>query len=50
LKIGSGGSFVINNYPVHIQMMDYFYVFITVIVIGYFAAWYPVRQIKGKNL
>jgi len=50
LKIGSGGSFVINNYPVHIQLMDYVYVFLTVIVIGYFAAWYPVRQIKGKNL
>jgi len=50
LKIGAAGSFVINDYPVHIQLMDYVYVFFTVIIIGYFAAWYPVRQIKGKNL
>ncbi len=50
LKIGSEGSFVVNEYPVDIQLLDYIYVFFTVIIIGYFAAWYPVRQIKGKNL
>jgi lipoprotein-releasing system permease protein len=50
LKIGSGDSFVINEYPVHMQSMDYFYVFCTVLLIGILASWYPVRQIKLKNM
>jgi len=49
LKIGSGDNFVVNDYPVHIQYMDYFYVFITVVFIGFLASWYPVRQINKSN-
>jgi len=30
--------------------MDFIYVFITVITIGFIAAWYPVRQISKKYL
>ncbi len=44
VRLGSGnGGFIINAYPVQMQMLDFVYVFVTVFVIGLFAAWYPVR-------
>ena len=45
-----GGSFVVDAYPVQLRLMDFIYVFITVITIGFIAAWYPVRQISKKYL
>jgi len=48
VKLGSGGSFIIENYPVTMKSADFIYVFITVMVIGTFAAWYPVRYITRK--
>lgn len=48
LKLGSSGSFIIDNYPVAIQGLDIIYVFIAVMLIGLFAAWYPVRYITKK--
>lgn len=44
------GSFVVNAYPVMLQAMDFVYVFLTVFVIGYFAAWLPVKRISRKYL
>jgi lipoprotein-releasing system permease protein len=49
LEAGSG-SFVIDAYPVKMQVKDFMYVFLTVLAIGYAAAWYPVRQISRKYL
>ncbi len=44
VRLGSGnGGFIINAYPVQMQLLDFVYVFITVFVIGLLAAWYPVR-------
>jgi lipoprotein-releasing system permease protein len=40
-----GGSFLISAYPVLMKFSDFFYVFITVSLIGFFAAWIPVRNI-----
>jgi lipoprotein-releasing system permease protein len=42
-----GGSFLISAYPVLMKFSDFFYVFITVSLIGLLAAWVPVRNI-GK--
>ena len=42
-----GGSFLISAYPVLMQWQDFFFVFITVSVIGMMAAWIPVRN-TGK--
>lgn len=51
LKLGQeGGSFIIDAYPVVVQGMDFVYVFLTVFVIAYFAAWLPVRRISKKYL
>lgn len=48
VKLGSSGAFIIENYPVLIKFSDFAYVFITVMLIGLFAAWYPVRYITKK--
>ncbi|MFN8206760.1 MAG: FtsX-like permease family protein [Bacteroidales bacterium] len=50
LKLQGSGSFVIDAYPVHMRWPDFLIIFITVISIGYLAAWYPVRFITRKKL
>ena len=40
-----GGSFLIDAYPVLMQWKDFIYVFVVVSVIGFVAAWFPVRNI-----
>ncbi len=51
IRLGEGdGLFIIDAYPVLIKGVDFIYVFITVFVIGYFAAWLPVKRISGKFL
>jgi len=47
LKLG-GGSFVIDAYPVEMKPGDFILVFLTVIIIGLAAAWFPAsRAAKG---
>ena len=43
VKIPGSGSFVIDTYPVVVKAVDVAVVFMTVLTIGYLAAWYPVR-------
>lgn len=51
ISLGSdAGAFIIPYYPVKIQLFDFFGVFITVMLIGFLSAWYPVRQISRKYL
>ena len=51
IRLGeSDSTFVVNFYPVTLQFLDFLFVFITVLIIGLFSAWYPVRQISGKYL
>lgn len=50
IKIQGSESFVIDTYPVYMELPDFVYVFVTVLFIGYLAAWYPVRYISGKFL
>ena len=47
---GGAGTFVIDAYPVKIEIIDFALVFATVIVLGLLAAWFPVRQISVKYL
>lgn len=47
IKLGTG--FIIENYPSVTQFSDVVLVFITVLIIGFFAAWYPVRYIKPEK-
>ena len=42
------GSFIIEAYPVSVHYIDVLMVFITVVVVGALAAWYPVRSFSQK--
>lgn len=44
------GSFVIAGYPVQIIFTDILLVFLAVLVIGFFASWYPIKFISQKYL
>jgi len=47
VQLGSANStFVVSAYPVHMQVTDFIFVFLTVIIIGAIATWYPVFNIK----
>jgi lipoprotein-releasing system permease protein len=50
IKLTGTGSFIIDAYPVHIEVIDIILIWITVLLIGFFAARYPVRQISKKYL
>ncbi len=50
LKLSGNGTFVIDAYPVDLQGTDVLIVWITVLIIGFIAAQYPVRQISKKYL
>lgn len=44
----SSGTFVVNAYPVSVHYSDVLIVFVTVLVVGWAAAWYPVRYMSRK--
>ncbi|MCB9185371.1 MAG: ABC transporter permease [Flavobacteriales bacterium] len=45
VKLNSGGNYIVKAYPVDVQPLDVFYVFLVVGTIGLLAAWLPVRKI-----
>lgn len=47
---GGNGTFVVDAYPVSIQATDIILVFITVVVVGWLAVWYPVRYLSKRLL
>ena len=47
LKLGSG--YVVEAYPIVTNVFDIFLVFVTVLTMGFLAAYYPVRYIKTKQ-
>lgn len=46
----SDGSFVVNAYPVSVHYTDVAIIFVTVIITGWLAVWYPVRYFSKKLL
>ena len=50
IKLTGSGSFIIDAYPVRIEPVDILMIWITVLLIGFLAARYPVRQISKKYL
>jgi ABC-type lipoprotein release transport system permease subunit len=46
LKLGSGTEYIISTYPVEVQIVDIILIGIVVIIIGFLAAWYPVRKLN----
>ena len=45
-----GDTLIMDAYPVTMKTLDFIIVFITVLVIGYIAAWYPARYMSKKFL
>lgn len=43
------GSFIVDAYPVSVNVVDLVIIFVTVLVVGWLAVWYPVRYLS-KNL
>ncbi len=48
VKLHGSGSFVIDAYPVKIQAGDVIIIITAVLIIGYFAAWYPIRFVTRR--
>ncbi len=44
----SSGNFVVDAYPISVHPWDIVLIFITVIIVGWLAVWYPVRAISKK--
>ena len=49
IKMPGGGSFVVDAYPVKLEILDFVYVLGTVLLIGFLAAWYPTKKLLGKT-
>lgn len=43
------GSFIVDSYPVSVEAADVLLIFITVLVVGWMAIWFPVRYLS-RNL
>ncbi|MCB8999454.1 MAG: ABC transporter permease [Bacteroidales bacterium] len=48
IKLAGSGSFVLDSYPVDIQVFDILLVWATVILIGFLAALYPVKKLSAR--
>lgn len=50
VSMGGGDSFVVTAYPVSVHYSDVFIIFLTVIVAGWLAVYYPVRALSKRLL
>jgi len=50
LKLGSGGGFIIDAYPVKMKVIEFVGVFFVVQFIGLLATWYPVKYLFRKEV
>ena len=50
VKLGQGGNFIIDQYPVDIQLLDIFGIFLTVLIIGFLVSYFPVRYITKRYI
>lgn len=48
IKLKGGESFLIDAYPVAIEWSNVLAVAATVIIIGFLAAWFPIKTVSGK--
>ncbi len=50
IKLQGANSFVVSAYPVEMKLSDFGVIFLTVSLIGFIAAWYPVHYITKKHI
>ncbi|MCC7231764.1 MAG: ABC transporter permease [Bacteroidia bacterium] len=46
----TGGSFVVDSYPVQLKLPDFIYILCTVSLIGFLTAWYPGRKLIRRSV
>jgi len=49
IKLGSGTEYVLSAYPVHVEGLDLAVITLVVLALGFIAAWYPARQVRGER-
>jgi lipoprotein-releasing system permease protein len=50
IKLVGSGTFIIDAYPVNVELFDIIAVLLAVIIIGFLAAWYPIRFITKRYI
>lgn len=50
ITLNTSGAFVVDSYPVEVQVLDLVYVFFTVMIISLLATVYPLRRLSGETL
>lgn len=50
IRIGGSGTFILDAYPVEYQITDILLIWLTVLLIGFLAAWVPARKISVEYL
>jgi lipoprotein-releasing system permease protein len=51
LRLGSSAdSFIVDAYPVRVELFDVLLIFVTVVVVGLLSVWYPVRYLSRRLL
>ena len=51
VRLGDGsGSFVVDAYPISVHPWDVVLIFLTVVIVGWIAVWYPVKAISKRLL
>lgn len=48
ITLGTGDNFIVQAYPVSVHPLDIVIIFVTTLIIGYLATWYPVRHFTRK--
>jgi lipoprotein-releasing system permease protein len=50
IKLQGSGSFIIDAYPIVVKPADVFLTLVAVIIIGFLAAWYPIRYFTRRQV
>ena len=50
ISFPNNGTFLITGYPVQIVLTDIMLILVVVLLIGFFASWYPIKFISQKYL
>lgn len=50
ISLGGGTAFVVQAYPVKVEVLDVLLIFLTVIAVGFLSVYYPVRYLSKRLL
>jgi len=50
IKLGTNGGFVIDAYPVKLEMIDVLIAFILIIIISFIASWFPAKRAANSEI